>query len=39
MKPNRRHFITTAIAGSMAAALPLSSCGQVVTIAGSGIGV
>jgi hypothetical protein len=39
MKPNRRHFITPAIAGSMAAALPLSSCGQVVPVAGPGIGV
>ncbi len=34
MKNNRRHFITTAIAGSLAATLPLS-CSRAIPVAGS----
>jgi L-alanine-DL-glutamate epimerase-like enolase superfamily enzyme len=37
METNRRQFITTAIAGGMAAALPLSSCGSTPQNSKSGI--
>jgi L-alanine-DL-glutamate epimerase-like enolase superfamily enzyme len=35
METNRRKFITTAIAGSLAATLPLSSCGRNLPVAGA----
>jgi L-alanine-DL-glutamate epimerase-like enolase superfamily enzyme len=35
MKTNRRKFLTTAITGSLAVTLPLSSCSRAVPVAGS----